>query len=323
MNQPTMKRVERIDLRMPKGWSDMGVDELETVASVLVEAAAKKPALTMNEVKVRLFLALTKLEVLETANPAKPVEEQYLVVCRQGHLERLVLYLWQMHYWMQEQMSWLDKPSTLLMFPYKEHVKWSWRGRHKYQGPAALMQNFQWRQYRIVQEYMSFYISESNRLVKMQQSEGITAKEMKRQLHAVARAKGMFLATLFNRRVKFVDAETKLIRKDYTYVSCQSMNNWRDFAGFSDVKFQCVLFWWTGTMNWLQKKYPKVFRSGSPKKNAVSNPLELYTRQTATMEKYLGINEEELNRELYTNVLQHLQDMMDESDRMKELNNKK
>ena len=146
-----MKRVERIDLRMPKGWSDMGVDELETVASVLVEAAAKKPSLTMNEVKVRLFLSLTKLEVLETANPAKPVEEQYLVVCRQGHLERLVLYLWQMHYWMQEQMSWLDKPSTLLMFPYKEYVKWSWRGRHKYQGPAALMQNFQWRQYRIAQ----------------------------------------------------------------------------------------------------------------------------------------------------------------------------
>ena len=101
------------------------------------------------------------------------------------------------------------------------------------------------------------------------------------------------------------------------------MNNWRDFEHFSDVKFQCVLFWWTGTMNWWQKKYPKVFRSGSPKKNAVSTPLELYTRQTATMEKYLGINEEEMNRELYTNVLQHLQDMMDESDRMKELNNKK
>ena len=70
MNPPTMKRVERIDLRMPKGWSDMGVAELETVASVLVEAAAKKPALTMNEVKVRLFLALTTLDVLATANPA-------------------------------------------------------------------------------------------------------------------------------------------------------------------------------------------------------------------------------------------------------------
>jgi hypothetical protein len=307
---------------MPKGWSDMTVTELETVASVLVEAAAQRPALTSKQVKVKLFLALTGLEVLESANPAKPVEEQYLVVCRRGHVERLVMYLWQMHYWMEEQMGWLDKPSNLLMFPYKEYKKWTWKGRHKYEGPSTLMQNFQWRQYRIAGEYMGYFITESNRLVKMRES-NVSASEIKKQLHAVARAKGLFLATLFNRKVKFVDAETKLIRKEFVYVSSQSIRNWRDFEHFSDVKFQVVLFWWTGTMNWLQKKYPKVFKSTNPKKNTVANPLELYTRQTATMEKYLGINEEELNRELYTNVLQHLQDMMDESDRMKELNNKK
>ena len=317
-----MQQIERIDLRMPKGWSDMTVTELETVASVLVEAAAQRPSLNSKQVKVKLFLALTGLEVLESANPAKPVEEQYLVVCRRGHVERLVMYLWQMHYWMEEQMGWLDKPSNLLMFPYKEYKKWTWKGRHKYEGPSALMQNFQWRQYRIAGEYMGYFITESNRLVKMRES-NVSASEIKKQLHAVARAKGLFLATLFNRKVKFVDAETKLIRKEFVYVSSQSIRNWRDFEHFSDVKFQVVLFWWTGTMNWLQKKYPKVFRSTNPKKNTVANPLELYTRQTATMEKYLGINEEELNRELYTNVLQHLQDMMDESDRMKELNNKK
>ena len=317
-----MQQIERIDLRMPKGWSDMTVTELETVASVLVEAAAQRPSLNSKQVKVKLFLALTGLEVLESANPAKPVEEQYLVVCRRGHVERLVMYLWQMHYWMEEQMSWLDKPSNLLMFPYKEYKKWTWKGRHKDEGPSALMQNFQWRQYRIAGEYMDYFITESNRLVKMRES-NVSASEIKKQLHAVARAKGLFLATLFNRKVKFVDAETKLIRKEFVYVSSQSIRNWRDFEHFSDVKFQVVLFWWTGTMNWLQKKYPKVFKSTNPKKNTVANPLELYTRQTATMEKYLGINEEELNRELYTNVLQHLQDMMDESDRMKELNNKK
>ena len=317
-----MQQIERIDLRMPKGWSDMTVTELETVASVLVEAAAQRPSLNSKQVKVKLFLALTGLEVLESANPAKPVEEQYLVVCRRGHVERLVMYLWQMHYWMEEQMGWLDKPSNLLMFPYKEYKKWTWKGRHKYEGPSALMQNFQWRQYRIAGEYMGYFITESNRLVKMRES-NVSGAELKKQLHAVARAKGLFLATLFNRKVKFVDAETKLIRKEFVYVSSQSIRNWRDFEHFSDVKFQVVLFWWTGTMNWLQKKYPKVFKSTNPKKNTVANPLELYTRQTATMEKYLGINEEELNRELYTNVLQHLQDMMDESDRMKELNNKK
>ena len=100
------------------------------------------------------------------------------------------------------------------------------------------------------------------------------------------------------------------------------MKNLHDFTNYPDYKFQCILFWWVGTMNWLQKKYPKVFKKSPTKGQAQSNPLEVYTRTTATMEKYLGINEEEMNRELYTNVLQHLQDMMDESDRMKELNKK-
>lgn len=301
----------------------MTVSELETVASVLIQSASRNPSANMNEIKVELFLAITGLEVVESANPVKPVEEQYLTVCRRGRVERLVLYLWQMHYWMENNMKWLDKPSDLLLFPYREYTRWTWKGRHRYEGPSALMQNFQWKQYRLSGEYMSYYISESNRLVKMMSpNSGASPNDIKKQHHAVARAKGMFLATIFNRKVKYVDAETKLIRRDYAYVSCQSTKNWKDFARFSDVKFQVVLFWWTGTLNWLQKKYPKVFNSSSPKKNAMANPLELYTRQTATMEKYLGIHEEALNRELYTNVLQHLQDMMDESDRMKALENK-
>jgi hypothetical protein len=49
----------------------------------------------------------------------------------------------------------------------------------------------------------------------------------------------------------------------------------------------------------------------------------IYTALLTPFDEKGSINEEELNRELYTNVLQHLQDMMDESDRMKELNNKK
>lgn len=317
-----MINTERIDLHMPKDWNAMTVTELETVSSVLISAAAKGHV-DMESVKVELFLALADLIVLETANPAKPVEEQYIVVCRKGRDERLNLYLWQIDYWMKEQMKWVDSPSTLLTCPYREYVKWSWRGRHKYEGPATLMQNFQWRQYRLAGEYYSYFIMESNRLVEMQQRQGVSSKELKKQLRAVARAKGFFLATLFNRKVKFVDTDTKLIKRDYTYVSWQSMKNWRDFAYFSDVKFQVILFWWSGTMKWLEKKYPKCFRKSDPKKHAKTDPLSLYTRQTATMEKYLGINEEELGHELYTNVLQHLQDMMDESDRMKALENKK
>ena len=316
----TIINTERIDLHMPRDWNAMTVTELETVARVLINATAS--GRDAQAVKVELFLALTGLIVIEGVNPAKPVEEQYIVVARTGHAERLNLYLWQIDYWMREQMKWIDQPSTLITCPYKEYVVWSWRGRHKYEGPATLMQNFQWRQYRLAGEYYSYFIMESNRLVEMQKREGVSEADLKRQAHAVARAKGMFLATLFCRKVKFVDTETRLVKRDYAYVSWQSMKNWRDFASFPDVKFQVVLFWWSGTMKWLEKKYPKCFRSSEPKKHAKTDPLTLYTRQTATMEKYLSTNEEQLNHELYTNVLQHMQDMVDESDRMKEMSRK-
>ena len=87
---------------MPRDWNAMTVSELETVARVLINATAS--GRDAQAVKVELFLALTGLIVIEGVNPAKPVEEQYIVVARTGHAERLNLYLWQIVYWMREQM---------------------------------------------------------------------------------------------------------------------------------------------------------------------------------------------------------------------------
>jgi hypothetical protein len=66
-----------------------------------------------------------------------------------------------------------------------------------------------------------------------------------------------------------------------------------------------------------------VFKEEDTKKRKFVDPLTLYTRQTSIMEKYLRFSEEKLNRETYSNVLQHFQNMIDESDRMKEISNKK
>ena len=82
-----MQQIERIDLRMPKGWSDMTVTELETVASVLVEAAAQRPALTPKQVKVKLFLAL---KVEDRSNLFKRTEAKDEAI---GAMTRLVSFL--------------------------------------------------------------------------------------------------------------------------------------------------------------------------------------------------------------------------------------
>ena len=321
-----MHTFERIDLHLPKSWNSMTIEELETIARILQEASTDNASgigTSMLSVKCRIFIAINKLVVMQAPNPVKPVEDQYIIVRRSYEDRYFILYLWQIKYWMDEDMKWFDSSPTLTRFPYPELRMRKFLIPHTYKGPKALMQNFCWRQYRFACDYISYYMTEQNRLVEMIEQGNVSDRDMKRQQRAVSRAKAMFMATLFNRRVRYIDTETKCLVKGYTYVSWQSVKNMHDFINFPDYKFQVILFWWIGMMNYLQTKYPKVFRKVEVSKQSRTNPLEIYSRTTATIEKHIGINEEELNRELYTNVLQHLQDMMDESDRMKELERKK
>jgi hypothetical protein len=322
-----LKAVEKIDLHLPISWGRMSVQELETVAKAMIDLEAenrlKPKPLADKELRIRLFMQFTGLEILEPANPVIPVEEQFYVVRRKGINEQLNLYLWQIEYWIEHYMSWLDKKPTVIHFPYEKYTHLSWRGYHRYEGPATFMQNFKWQQYRIANDYYILFVKESNRLYELSSDDTISATDLKKQQKLVRVAKALFLATLFNRRIKYVDTETKLVKKEYMYASWQSIDNKYDFLNFDDVKFQVILFWWSSELNRLAKTYPKVFKEEDTKKRKFVDPLTLYTRQTSIMEKYLRFSEEKLNRETYSNVLQHFQNMIDESDRMKEISNKK
>lgn len=314
-----MQTKERINLHMPTSWNAMTIRELEIIADILLKTSARADEhhpFDFAAVKVEMFLALTELEVVSSTNPVKPVEEQYIIVRRRKQTNTFNLYLWQIHYWIQESMKWMDKESTLTHFPYSEYRHWF----RRFTGPAALMQNFKWRQYRFACDYMSYYLIEHGRLVEMKSQKNLPVSEVKKQTEIVRTAKAMFLATIFNGRVRYVDIETKRIVHDYAYVSNQSIDHLKSFKDFPDVKFQCILFWWAGTMNYLQRKYPKAFKKENPKRQATVNPLELYTRTTAVIEKYLGINEEEMNRETYTVILQHINDMVHEQEELGKLN---
>lgn len=316
-----MRKITYIDLHLPTCWRELTTRQVERVASIMVESIRDngKDGINLEYVKARLFFYFTGLVIIRQVNEGEPIEERRFLVRRDGIKEEFEIGLWEIHYWM-EQMKWIERPSDRLITPYEHYSRWTWSGRHRYKGPSALMQDFSYQQYRLAGEYMNFYVLESNKLAAMKAD--ADRKALRRQMQAVAKAKGLFLASLFTRRCRYRDVKTRNIKRGYIYHSLQSSENWKDFAGFPEEKFQCVLFWWSATLNWLRKQYPKVFRETSPKKNAMVNPLEVYSRTTATMEKYLGINEESLNNELYLNVLQHLQDMMDESDRMKELERK-
>ena len=76
--------------------------------------------------------------------------------------------------------------------------------------------------------------------------------------------------------------------------------------------------------HYLQEKYPHCFKKQDIKtihKNV--NSLDLYTRTTATMEKYLSMSEKDVNNQTFHIILQHLDDMAKENEEMEKIKSKK
>lgn len=333
---------ERVDLHLPTSWNAATTAELEVVARCFrheAERAARGKAYDVAAAKVEAFFLLTELEVVAPANPVVPVEDQYYLVRRtpkhKGLLrwlrdrdnEPFALYLYQIEQWTREELKWLDGTSRLTLFPYT-HV---WRRLRRFQGPQPLMADFTWTQFRMAGDAMTYYVQQANRLEHMrrQQAAGrgsdvaslMPSHEMRKQMRQVSKAKGLFLATIFSQRRKFVDSETKRLRRDWRYVSNQSTDNAELFRNVSDVRWQVVLWWWEGMMQYLAAKYSKVYKKGGTEKSS-GNVLDVYTRTVATMEKYLGMDDEQIGRQPYTVVLQHLNDMIEQSEEIERASRK-
>lgn len=214
--------------------------------------------------------------------------------------------------------------------------------------PDELMQNVKWQQYRFLTDYMTFLTQCENQLVSLQKQ---LAKAVAKQAKLAAKSKNpsmrpdahmeqltnqiaeqqvlvndmrsQFLATLFNRPVKHINPETGLAETTPHFVTTQSQDNAYLFKDFPEEKFQTISFWWQGMMLYLKKHFPKVFRREKPgKAGSDDNPFTLYTRSTTTMIKYAAANEEEVNNTTYTIILQHINDMADENDRIEEMKKK-
>lgn len=264
------------------------------------------------------------------------------------------LYVWQLQYWLTKRrrgkqeipgvLDWLDtkKGGHLLLFPFSEVNRRKGRVGESvvFHGPAPFMDGFTWQRYRFCQDYMQAVQTQENALLKMTTEaskmiprRGRVSKQQRkrmrttvRQLLAMARqvdaARAQFLAVVFTRRITYIDRQTGKQQYDFHYKAGQEADNVDYFMDFPKADWQLVLLWWSGIMHWLSKQYPKVFREqkvGGRGRRPV-NPLEVYTRTTATLEKYLHATAEEIDNEPYTTILQQLQDITVKNEEMEKIN---
>jgi hypothetical protein len=305
------------------------VSQLEQVASVLIDCAERTDRFhpfDMREVKVALFFLMSELKIVEGLTLNDKGEEAY-VVSHPSVKEPFYLELWKLNSFIdgvidietlqyekpeKEQdgvFDWLDDEnhSGPLLFPYEKITV-----RHRilprtYKGVAPLMQDFTWQRYRHCQDWLEEYLRRENiRIHAVNKARGCPADSpLHRDVFAATKeaddARAAFLSELITGRDD----------KDYL------------FRNFDKVKWQVILFWWAEQMHYLHSTYPRCFKKQRFKGKKPHNPFELYTRTIATMEKYLGLDEDKVNGQTYTLVLQHLEDMAKESEEIEKMKRKK
>lgn len=354
---PKIMTQRNINLTLPRSWNECSTEQLELVSRIMLEQiqrADRYHPFDMRNVKIACFFVLSGIEIVEGIDESKPLEEQHYT-CRlspssrrkQQEEETFPVYLWQLNYWLTPKsktgdrnsaeylasgtglLDWLDneRGAHLTRFPYPTLRLRNKRGllRRKtyYEGPAQDMDGFSWQQYRFASDIMGQYTSLANNLVKMKQMGKFTLEQIAQQADSVDQARSMFLATIFNRRIDFIDTNTNLKVHDFHYDPRQFDTQSLLFRHFSDHQWQPILFWWAGMMHTLSRRYPHVFKVQKfDRTQRPSTPLEIYTATIATMQKYASLTEDQVNNQSYSLVLEHLERLSKENEEMEKIRKK-
>ena len=345
-----MKETKRINLTLPKHWNQCTTEQLELISQVMQEQLSRQDRyhpFSMYNVKLAMFFALSGIQIVASPNPSEATEAQYYT-CRflkdGKRADTFPLYLWQINYWLSPKaktddkesaeylsqgagmLDWLDNERGMFLtkFPYptlKLRRAW-WRVRKTFRGALPDLDGFSWAQYRFASDTMGTYTQLSNSLVQMQQRGTFTPQQLAQQAQNVDLARAMFLATIFNARTKYIDTNTGMVKRDFHYESNQCTTNAAYFRNYPDHQWQVILFWWTGVMHTLSKRFPHVFKVQKVDNRRPNTPIEIYTATTATMQKYAGLTEDQVNHQSYSLVLEHLERLSKENEEMEKIRRK-
>ena len=309
--------VRRVNLHLPRSWNQCTTEELELIATGVISQSMTTDCyhpFSWEKVKVGLILSINHLVIIGNAENEKDgyeVRFQHRQPWYKRIIERIKggdgsesFVLSAEHIAdMVPILNWIDddKASPLTIFPYPTLRI----GRRTYEGAPPMLDGYTWKEYRHLQEWMQLYVHQSN----------IAAAHRKRRSQAAAliddmrnidMARSNFLAVLLRSR----DKDGNLLPKP--------------FRNFDAIRWQVILFWWSGMMRYLQHLYPRCFKPADKRtrRQRQPNPLELYTRTTATMEKYVGLNEQEVNNQSFHVILQHMEDIAKENDEMEKMRKK-
>ncbi len=338
------KSTRQIDLHLPTGWNRCTTEELEAIAAAIIQEQQRVDRyhpFDWSRVKLNIVLSINGITVLRDNDISKGDESEWLVR-RPQDKEPWPITVGQLMA-LTERLTWIDDEKAskvIFQFPYPElelvhgsgfMVQGSKRKAHSPKpflrpdgskrpkaertinrkpltvvGPPPLLDGYTWQEYRWMTDWMQAYMQHSN----AKNAEG------------AAQAQREFLTVLF----KPAGKPTETGAAEHTSAISHLTSD--IFTGFSPIKWQVILFWWSSLMSMLAKKFPKVFKQqpvGKGKRRQQQDtPWDFYNRVTATIQKYIGgLSEQDVNNATYGTILQQLEMMADEAAEMEKLKHKK
>ena len=311
--------IQHIDISLPRGWNQCSTPQLELIAACMLRHIALQDRyhpFDWTKVKTELFFLLAEVEVVDEQNDpvdGNPEYQHHVYICRKGGNE-FPMYVWQVYSMIDQHLSWVDDPKAkpLIIFPYKQLLSaWQFSRyfpfiKKRWLAPGELLQDFSWRDYRFLQDYIEMYIRLQNQIAKMQQ--GATDKDRLAELNQqMLDARNHFLAILFK-----AEGNSSL----FTLHS--------SLKKVGDVQWQVILFWWSGMMHYLQQQFPHCFKQSKTKSSKRPPlPIELYRNIITTVQKESnGLTEDEVNGQTFYIVLEHLERLAKQAEEMEKLNRK-
>lgn len=319
-----------IDLHLPVGWNRCSTDELEVIASAIIneqQNVGRYHPFNWSRVKLNVVLSVNDITILSANHLDGNGNEQSetWTVQRQQDKEPWTIGIGQLAD-LCERMNWLTDENAgkvIFRFPYPELTLVQGSGFRvqgskpltinreplTVTGPPPLLDGYTWREYRWLTDWMQAYMRHANMLLQVK-SAGLREKNM----DAMEQARNEFLAVLF---------------KPADNSQLPTLNS-QLFTDFDAVKWQVILFWWSSLMSQLAKKFPKVFKQQPVGKDKArrrqqqDTPWDFYNRVTATIQKYIGgLSEQDVNNASYGTILQQLEMMADEAAEMEKIKRKK
>ena len=327
----------RIDLHLPRGWSECTTEQLEMIAAAIIseqQRVDRYHPFDWLRVKTLLFFAMTGLEICRTESTEEAATAYIVRFSRPPRLSRMLryhrspidhapfpLYAWQVQACV-EHLAWLDDPKATmprLLFPYPRRIRrWSWRVWHRdYYAPGELLDGMSWQTYRWLNDWLDAYTATNNQLTAALHSAS-RQNSAPAALHSASRFRREELKALIRQEHSMRMTVLSLI------FGCPK---WRVRAArFTEAQWQVVLFWWSSMMQYLKQQYPKCYKTTKtrkPKGSGTPLPIELYTQSMAVLVTDLKLTEDEVNRLTAHVVLRRLNMMAEEADELEKIKHKK